>query len=632
MNSPVNPTLPPTPPPAPGHLTVDELLRVLQHAHLIDEPTARASRVREPAQRARLFKARSRLPGRFSDHIPAIELLGSLELTRLDGSPLTEEVMIEALAEASGLPWRRLDPLELDLKLVTRFFTRPFAQRHDCVVVGERADGGLDVAVCEPHTPELQESLRAVTGRPTHPVLATRSDIQKIINDFYGFRTTLLAAEREYRVDGRAEDIERLFLLKGDQAIEADDRHVVQAADYLLRHAVEQRASDIHLEPKRAEARVRYRIDGVLHTVHTIPRAVVPPLTSRLKMMARMDIAERRRPQDGRIKIAIRRSESGPGSGPGGSAARDASRDGTGEVEMRVSTMPTVFGEKVVIRIFDPEVLLQDLGYLGFTDEQRLVWQGLIARPHGIVLLTGPTGSGKTTTLYSSLRALATDSVNVVTIEDPIEMVTDLFNQVSVNPRVDVTFASALRTVLRQDPDIIMVGEIRDLDTARHAVQAALTGHLVFSTLHTNDAPTAFARLVDLGIEPFLVASTVIGVAAQRLVRRICPNCVETVLIESDEAEGLGLELEPGMVLPVQRGAGCIACRNTGYQGRAGVFELLPVDAAVRAAVHHGAGTDEVMRLARAAGMLTLREVAVGKLLGGETTREEVLRVTAAAH
>jgi general secretion pathway protein E len=590
-----------------GALTTNEVAHLLERQGTLSTMAARDVRVREPAQRARLKKARSKASQRQTDRVGAVELIGSLELSTPDGTPITEEMVVAAVAEAFGLPWRRLDPLELNLQQVTSALSRPFVQRHDCLVIGERPDGALEVAVVEPRDRELFEGLRRVTGRAVVPILATRTDIQRIIREFYGFQHSIRAAEREYGDVRLGGDLERLFHLKAETELEATDQHIVAACDHLLRHAFEQGASDIHVEPRRAGARVRYRIDGVLHTMHQLPRPVVPPIVSRLKMMARMDIAERRRAQDGRIK----------------------SSHGDREVEMRVSVMPTVFGEKVVIRIFDPDVLLQDLDQLGFSQAQRTQWDALIRRTHGIILLTGPTGSGKTTTLYSSLKTVADEEVNVVTIEDPVEMVTDAFNQVAVDPRVDVTFANALRTVLRQDPDIIMVGEIRDLETARHAVQAALTGHLVFSTLHTNDAAGAFARLIDLGIEPFLVASTVIGVAAQRLARRICAKCGVHRLLPGDEARLLGVPVDDDTPLPVRQGAGCVECRNTGYKGRVGLFELMPVTATLRPLIHHAATSDQILQAARAEGMMTLREAALTKMLAGETTVDEVVRVTA---
>ncbi len=591
-------------------LTVAEVLDTLRHAGLLDDSAVRDATVRAPAQRARLLRA---LVGGPVDRgaaprVCAAEVIASLDLPRADAEgTLTEDAVMQTLAKAHGLPWRRLDPLELDLELVTGALTRPFAQRHDCLVI-DRDDEALVVALAEPRDPELRDNLERLTGKRVRPVLASKHDIRRIIREFYGFKRTVMAAEQEY---GRGEDanLERLFRIKTDAEIDATDRHVVAAADFLLRHALEQRASDIHFEPKRQQGVVRFRIDGALHTVHTLPRPVVPPLTSRLKMMARMDIAERRRPQDGRIKLE---------------------RDGT-EIEMRVSTMPTAFGEKVVIRIFDPDTLLVDLDVLGFFPEQRQVWDAFLRRPHGIVLLTGPTGSGKTTTLYSSLKALAGPEVNITTIEDPIEMITEAFNQVQVDPRVEVTFSSALRTVLRQDPDIIMVGEIRDLETARHAVQAALTGHLVFSTLHTNDAPSAFTRLIDLGIEPFLVASTVCGVAAQRLVRKVCPHCATDRPLDDGELALLGVEAPEGERLTVREGAGCVECRGTGYRGRSGVFEILPVTPRIRHGVSQSLDAAQLMHRARREGMMTLHESALRKLALGETSLGEVFRTTTTA-
>jgi general secretion pathway protein E len=595
-----------------GELTTAEVLALLHRLGLIDEAAVRDARVKEPAQRARVLKeAIGTLEGRGTTYrVSAAEVLATLRLPRLDAAGvISEDLIMQAIAHDAGLPWRRLDPLELDLGLITRTLSRPYARRHCCLAIGEQ-EGALLVALAEPRDRELLENLRLVTSREIRPVVASKSDIQRIISEFYGFQTTIQAAEREFSRPDDVADLEQMFRLKTDAELDATDQSIVAAVDYLLRNACEQRASDIHLEPKRNEGLVRYRIDGVLHTVHRLPRTIMPAVTSRAKMMARMDIAERRKPQDGRIKIV---------------------RDGR-EVEIRASTMPTVFGEKVVLRIFDPDILLQDMGALGFFEEQQHTWSRLIARPHGVILLTGPTGSGKTTTLYSTLKALASPEVNLVTIEDPIEMVTEAFNQVQVNPKLDVSFASALRTVLRQDPDIIMVGEIRDAETARYAIQAALTGHLVFSTLHTNDSASAFSRLIDLGIEPFLLSSTMIGVAAQRLVRQICPHCAAPTTLTEEQTRILGIALPEGAgALPVREGQGCVECRGTGFQGRSGVFELMPVSPALRERVHGGADSHQLMQLARREGMMTLHEAALRKLALGVTTFDEVYRVTSGA-
>jgi general secretion pathway protein E len=589
-----------------------DVLSLLQRRQLITEAEVREVRAREGVQRARLLRAKvggpiDRGPGY---RVSAAQVIASFELKRADGGGVvTEDLIMQAIADDHGLPWRRLDPVELDLQVVTSKLSRPFAQRHGCLVL-EALDGVLTVALAEPADRELLESLHQMTGKVVHPVVASKSDIERIIREFYGFRRTLQAAEKEYADDSPVHNLERMFRVKTDAELESTDKHVVAAADFILRTAMEQRASDIHVEPKRREALVRFRIDGILHLMHRLPRPVVPPLVSRLKTMSRMDIAERRKPQDGRIKMA---------------------HDDGREVEMRVSTMPTVFGEKVVIRLFDPDALLVDLDTLGFFPDQRRIWDGFLGRPHGILLLTGPTGSGKTTTLYSSLKALSSPEVNIVTIEDPIEMVTEQFNQVQVDPRVDVTFSSALRTVLRQDPDIIMVGEIRDLETARHAVQAALTGHLVFSTLHTNDAPSAFARLIDLGIEPFLASSTVAGVAAQRLVRKVCDHCAEHRALTEDEVNLLGISTPGHDALMVREGQGCVECRGTGHMGRSGVYEVMPVTHSLRRAIHHQADAGALMAQARREGMMTLHETALRKLATGVTSFSEVVRVTTAA-
>ncbi|MDH3404761.1 MAG: GspE/PulE family protein, partial [Acidobacteriota bacterium] len=401
-------------------------------------------------------------------------------------------------------------------------------------------------------------------------------------------------------------NLEALVRLKDSKEIESSDQHVVNAVEFMLQHAYDTRASDIHIEPKRDFSLIRFRIDGVLHDIQTMPKLVHRAVVSRLKTLARMDIAEKRKPQDGRVKT---------------------SRAGE-EVELRVSTLPVGFGEKMVIRIFDPALLMQDLGEIGFYPDELDLFNDFITRPHGIVLLTGPTGSGKTTTLYSALKQIAGRELNITTIEDPIEMVYEDFNQVAVNAKAGMTFATALRHVLRQDPDIIMVGEVRDTETAEYAVQAALTGHLVFSTLHTNDAPSAITRLSDLGIEPYLVSSTLIGAVAQRLVRRVCPHCTQDSHLTATEVQALRLSVPPGKRVKVRVGEGCFECRGTGFLGRTAVFEVLPIDDAVKPLVLARADSSQIKRDAVNAGMRTLRQSALRKLAEGITSFEEVVRVT----
>jgi general secretion pathway protein E len=458
----------------------------------------------------------------------------------------------------------------------------------------------------------LIDDLMTLVRRNPKLVLSTPSEIQRLITDFYGFRGAVAAAEEQVTTGVDIGNLERLVTLSRVEEIEATDSHIVAAVEYLFHYALDQRASDVHIEPRRDASVVRMRIDGVLHNVHQLPKVVHPAIVSRIKTLARLDIAEKRRPQDGRIKT---------------------SRNDR-EVEMRVSTIAVAFGEKLVIRIFDPGALLQDLGELGMFETQLALAERFLGRPHGLILVTGPTGSGKTTTLYSALRVLATPEVNVVTIEDPIEIVVDAFNQVSVQTKIGMGFAEGLRHVLRQDPDVIMVGEVRDTETAEIALQAALTGHMVLATLHTNDAATAITRLIELGVDPFVLSSTLIGVLAQRLVRMVCAQCRVETFLTPDQLTLLGLDVHELRAqgqdpeLMVAFGEGCVKCRSTGLLGRTGVFEVLEVDDKIRKLIVGKSSAKDVTKQARHDGLLTLREAAIKKLAKGQTSFEEVLRVT----
>jgi len=543
------------------------------------------------------------------EEVSPVELVAAFRIP-LDaqGDVLDEDRITEAAAAAAGVPYAKIDPLKLDMALAGRTVSRPFAQRNVLLALEREASGALRVAVANPFDRELFESLARLTGARIVPVLASKSDILKSISNIYGLNRTLAQAADDYANTGPAvANFEQLVRLSSQQELDASDRPVVQAVDYLLRSAFENRASDIHIEPRRDSSLVRLRIDGVLHPVHTLPAGVHAPMVSRVKMLARMDISEKRRPQDGRIKTE---------------------RDGR-EVELRVSSLPTAFGEKVVVRIFDPEALVQDISALGFEPEEARIFESWIAQPHGLVLVTGPTGSGKTTTLYSALKALAGPEVNVTTIEDPIEMVWEAFNQVQVQPKVGLDFAGALRHILRQDPDVIMVGEIRDGETAENAIQAALTGHLVLSTLHTNDALGAVSRMRDLGVPPFLLGSSLLGVMAQRLLRRICAHCAQPIVLSPEQLEALGAPLP---LLPeglnLRQGKGCVRCRGTGYYGRVGVFELADMNANLRQGIAAGAAPEALDQLARQAGLRSLREAAVLKLARGQTSFDEVIRLT----
>jgi general secretion pathway protein E len=524
---------------------------------------------------------------------------------------IASEIQItEALAAFAGLPFVRINPLELDLDVVTGALSGPFARKHGLVAIA-KDDQKLTVAVHDPFAPFPIDDIKRVTGlRAIERVIATRSDIEAINKGFYDLKASLKTAEKQLsaRWLPAFELSNQEYLSAEVEELDPAAAPVVKALDHLLSYAFEQRASDIHFEPKRNVTLVRLRIDGMLHDVHVIPKIVYQALISRVKLLSGCNIAEKRRPQDGRIK-----------------------RDQNGrEIELRVSTMPTAFGEKGVLRIFDPDILLKSVDQLGISVAELPKFQQFLTRMHGIILVTGPTGSGKTTTLYSVLKHLAKPELNIVTIEDPIEMVHEEFNQVAVRPAIDLTFATALRTVLRQDPDIIMVGEIRDTETAEHAVQAALTGHLVLSTLHTNDAPSSITRLLDLGIPHFLILSTVIGIIAQRLVRVNCSHCAEEYAPTAEEAVALGMPFEQLQRHKVRRGAGCLHCRQTGFAGRDGIFQIMPISERLRSLIARQSSSLDVMDAAREEGMRSLRDAAIEKVLQGVTTVSEMVRVTGA--
>ncbi|MCA9522642.1 MAG: type II/IV secretion system protein [Myxococcales bacterium] len=591
-----------------GSFTVRFLLDVLTQQHVLSASQAQVMLMKEETQRLRVLKQKGLSTQTTRYDVSPVEIIASFHEELADGQELTEHLIMQYFAEAIEMPFEVIDPLKLDYKLITQTLSPPFAKKH--IVVPLRVEGNVMlVAMDNPFDIMLVESLRSLTQMPIQIVLAAKSDILKIITEVYGFRRSVTAAVQDLGHSADLGNLEQLVKLKAVQEIEANDKHIINAVEYLLHYAFDQRASDIHIEPKRNEAVIRFRIDGVLHTVYAIPKAVQPAIVSRIKTLARLDIAEKRKPQDGRIKTD----------------------QGTKEVELRISTLPVAFGEKIVIRIFDPEVILQDLDKLGFFPAQLEVFQSFISRPFGMILVTGPTGSGKTTTLYSALNVLASGQVNITTIEDPIEMVIENFNQTNINPKIGLTFASSLRTILRQDPDIIMVGEIRDKETAENAIQAALTGHLVFSTLHTNDAPSTLTRLLDLGIPPFLIGSSLAGVMAQRLVRQICPHCIRDGVMSKEQRELLQIEVPPGRppFLPLKYGEGCAHCRGTGLLGRTGIFEVMPLGDRIRRAVMAGSDAGELMKLARQDGMTTLRESAIKKLAMGVTAFEEVVRVTA---
>lgn len=583
-------------------LVVAKLIAPNQAANMLERRVDQESQLR----RARIAEARlAGGPPQGPPVISPLELVISYGERGEDGLPLREDSVTEVWAKLIGAPYVKLDPLKLDPAFTVRVISKPFARKHGFLAIDEQ-NGAIRIATYGAFDELARESVERIANKRVELVVASKSDVDRLITEFYGFRQSVQRAEQQIAVGIDLGNLEQFVRMKSEQEIEASDEHVVHAVDYMLRYAFGQRASDIHIEPKRDDSVVRFRIDGSLHAVSRLPRVVHKAVVNRVKMLSRLDIAEKRKPQDGRIRTEF---------------------DGKA-IEIRVSTLPVAFGEKIVMRIFDPAVVSDDLATLGFFDRDKRVFEDLIGLPHGIILVTGPTGSGKTTTLYTALRKLATEDVNITTIEDPIENVFEGINQTAIHPTIGLGFAEILRTILRQDPDIVMVGEIRDLDTASHAIQAALTGHLVFSTLHTNDAASAITRLIDLGVEDFLLASTLVGIMAQRLVKKICPDCATERALTEEEVTSLRLDASQGGIL-VRYGAGCASCRRTGYLGRSAIVELFRVTPTIRKLIHDGADEAAIKEQARKDGMLSLREAALKKMLLGETTVEQVVEVTA---
>ena len=498
------------------------------------------------------------------------------------------ETLTQWLARHAGQTYLRIDPLKIDVAAVVPLMSHAFAQRHGILAVAVDAQS-VTVASAQPHVSAWEAGLSQVLKRSIRRVVANPRDIQRCINEFYRLAKSVRSADQKMTTPG---NVELLSLGASDKEPDANDAHIVNIVDWLLQYAFAQRASDIHMEPSGDQGRVRCRIDGLLQDVYQFPPQVTTAVVSRLKSLGRMNVAEKRKPQDGRVKT----------------------RNPTGvEVELRLSTLPTAFGEKLVMRIFDPQVLLKDFDQLGLSSADQQRWHAMTRQANGIILVTGPTGSGKTSTLYTTLKQLATREVNLCTVEDPIEMVEPAFNQMQVQHNIDLTFASGIRALLRQDPDIIMIGEIRDQETAEMAIQAALTGHLVLSTLHTNDAPGAISRLQELGIAHYLIKATLIGVMAQRLVRVLCTHCKRPAEVES---------------VGGYEAVGCVECRDSGYQGRAGLYEIMVLDPALKALVTPDADVQALRRGALAQGMNNLRMAGIDKVKAGLTTMTEVLRVT----
>jgi len=520
---------------------------------------------------------------------------------------LTLEVLTKWMAARVDMPFVRIDPLKIEVSEVTGVMSYAYAARYNVLPI--KVDGAsITVATAQPFERDWELELSRIHNKEFKLVISSPDDIRRLLLEFYSIAKSVHGARTstDSGNTGNIQNLEQLMELGRSGKLDANDQHVVNIVDWLLQYAFDQRASDIHLEPRRDMCPVRFRIDGVLQEVYQIPTAVMKAVTSRIKIIGRMDVAEKRRPQDGRLKT---RTEDGK------------------EVELRLSTMPTAFGEKLVMRIFDPEVLVKNFTQLGFSKKDNTIWQSMIEQPHGIILVTGPTGSGKTTTLYSTLKLLAKPDVNVCSIEDPIELVEPAFNQMQVQKNIDLDFSSGVRTLLRQDPDIIMIGEIRDQETADIAIQAALTGHLVLSTLHTNDAPSAVTRLLDIGVAPYLIQSSVLGIMAQRLVRTLCPHCKQPTEISDQAWHELVHPWKAEKPKQVYRPVGCLECRDTGYQGRKGIYEMFKFSKETRLMITADCDIHDMRRQAIKDGLQPLRLSGANKVAKGETTVEEVLRV-----
>jgi general secretion pathway protein E len=538
---------------------------------------------------------------------PLVRLAAVAMQRASDGKSLDIEMLTQWLAARAGLDYLRIDPLKVDVGKVADTMSAAYAERHRVLPVQVTAREVV-VATAEPFLVDWVDEVERQSRRAVRRVVANPQDIHRYTAEFFALAKSVRAAQKAGGNAGAASFEQLVELGKSNKQLDANDQGVVQVVDWLWNYAFDQRASDIHLEPRREQGVIRFRIDGILHPVYQMPLGVLNAMTARIKLLGRMDVVEKRRPQDGRIKTRNQRGD---------------------EIEMRLSTLPTAFGEKMVMRIFDPDTAVKDLDALGFAQHDSQRWEALVKRPYGIILVTGPTGSGKTTTLYSTLKRIATEEVNVSTVEDPIEMIEPSFNQTQVQTQLDFGFAEGLRALMRQDPDIIMVGEIRDLQTAEMAVQAALTGHLVFSTLHTNDAPSAISRLMELGVPPYLINATMLGVLAQRLVRTLCKQCRQ-------EDQGASREALDAIVKPWKisggyqpyKAVGCVDCRMTGFLGRMGLYELLTVSEAFKAKVTQSPGIDELRRQAVTDGMRPLRLAGALRVAEGLTTVEEVLTAT----
>ncbi|MCK5728840.1 MAG: type II/IV secretion system protein [Methylococcales bacterium] len=521
---------------------------------------------------------------------------------------MTLELLSQWLAKKVKLPYFHIDPLKIDVTSITKLCSLSYAQNHNILPI-KVSDREVIIATAEPYIRNWEADFREIQAGSIKRVIANPDAIKRYSLEFYAFAKSLKGAEISAagKVQNTIQNFEQLLELGESKNLDANHQHIVNLVSWLLQYAFDQRASDIHIEPRRDQGNVRFRIDGLLHSVYKLPSTVMSAVMSRFKILGRMNIAEKRLPQDGRIKTKTQANK---------------------EIELRLSTMPTAFGEKLVMRIFDPEVLLRDYQQLGFSPREQKIWTTMSGKLHGIILVTGPTGSGKTTTLYSTLKHLATPEINLCTVEDPIEQVEPNFNQMQVQANIGLTFASGIRALMRQDPDIIMIGEIRDSETAEMAIQASLTGHLVFSTLHTNNAPSAISRLLNIGAPAYLIQQTLLGIMAQRLLRLLCPHCKKPYRLSDEQWQELTKPFTFNKPAHIYQANGCVECRQTGYSGRVGIYEILENSIALRKLIINDCETHALQKQAIKDGMRPLRLSAVEKMGEGLTSLDEILRVT----
>ncbi|HSI42731.1 MAG TPA: GspE/PulE family protein [Methylotenera sp.] len=576
-----------------GRLTLGDVLRMLVNDGLVDKTHAE-----------KLYKDRKM----DSSNLHPLVVVGEQKWKSLKAphKAITVEMLSHWLADRADLDYYHIDPLKLDFGSAAQIVSKGYAERLKIMPISAK-NGEAVIATTEPYSTDWITDLERVLKMKIKLVVANPLEISRYLPEIYNLASSMNAANlaKAGQIVG-VQNFEQLVELGKDKNLDANEQHVVNIVDWLFKYAFEQRASDIHLEPRRNMGSMRFRIDGVLHQVYQLPPNIMNAITSRIKLLGRMDMVEKRRPQDGRIKTLT--------------------TEGV-EIELRLSTMPTAFGEKLVMRIFAPDISAKDFLALGFSEKQADTWDGWTKAPNGIILVTGPTGSGKTTTLYSTLRLLATPEVNVCTVEEPIEMVEPLFNQMQVQSNIGLNFADGIRTLMRQDPDIIMVGEIRDLETADMAIQAALTGHLVLSTLHTNDSPAAVTRLLDLGVPSYLIHSTVLGVMAQRLVRTLCPSCKEAEAISQEDWTGLVGNFNLPKPAHIYKPVGCLECRNTGFRGRSGIYEMLTISPALRKLITPETDLAKLTKLAYQEGMQPLVINGAEKVAAGLTTIDELMKV-----